>query len=139
MKTTGMSLAFAVLVAAAPALADGKAFGKPLEGKPVVKLADVLAHPEDGKVVRVEGTVHKVCQNQGCWLELKDGDKAVMVRMAGHAFSVPKDSAGRKVVLEGKVVVKKAKADEVEHLKGEGASATAAADVSIEATGVELR
>jgi hypothetical protein len=36
-------------------------------------------------------------------------------------------------------VVKQPKPDEVAHLQGEGAGQAAAADVSIEATGVELR
>ena len=50
---------------------------------------------------------------------------------------MPKDSAGQKVRLEGKVVLKERSKAEVEHLEGEGATSARAA-VSIEATGVVI-
>jgi hypothetical protein len=59
------------------------------------------------------------------------------VTFEGYSFFVPRDSAGRPVVLEGKVVLKKPAADEATHKKAEGAE-RAAARVSIEATGVEI-
>ena len=121
-----------------PALA-AEVYGQPLQGLPAASLADVLAKPEAGKTLRLEGTIERVCQNKGCWLALKQGERSVHVTFAGYAFFVPKDSAGRPVVLEGKVVVKPPKAEEVAHLKREGAGETAAALVSIEAAGVELR
>lgn len=114
-------------------------FGQPLQGLPAASLADVLAKPETGKTVRLEGVIEKVCRNKGCWLALKQGDASVHVTFAGYAFFVPKDSAGRQAALEGTIVVKPPKPDEVAHLQGEGAGASAAASVSIEATGVELR
>jgi hypothetical protein len=122
---------------AAGAAAETTTFGKPLQGLPPTPLADVLAKPEAGKAVRLEGTIDRVCRNKGCWLELKQGTQSVHVTFEGYSFFVPKDSAGRAVVLEGKVVVKEpAEADAV-HKKAEGAE-RAAARVSIEATGVEI-
>ena len=123
---------------AVPAQAS-EVFGQPLQGLPAASLAEVLAKPEAGKAVRLEGTIEKVCRSKGCWLALKQGEQSVHVTFAGYAFFVPKDSAGRAVVLEGKVVVKQPKPEEVAHLEGEGAGASAAARVTIEATGVELR
>jgi hypothetical protein len=130
-----------LLASVALAVPGGAAelFGQPLQGLPAASLADVLAKPATGKAVRLEGVIEKVCSNKGCWLALKQGDESVHVTFAGYAFFVPKDSAGRRVTLEGKVVVKQPKPDEVAHLQGEGAGQAAAADVSIEATGVELR
>ena len=113
-------------------------FGKKLRGLPSSKLEDVLARPEAGKEVRLEGTIEKVCQNKGCWLELKQGTNSVHVTFAGYSFFVPKDSAGQPVTLEGRVVVKQPPASEVDHLQSEGAGAAAGAKVSIEATGVEI-
>jgi hypothetical protein len=130
------ALALAVLAEHA---ASAEVFGQALEGLPVALLADVLARPEPGKAVRLEGTIERVCQQKGCWLALKQGEKSVHVTFAGYAFFVPKGSAGRPVALEGKVVVKDPKPEDVAHLKGEGAGESAAANVSIEATGVELR
>jgi hypothetical protein len=125
------------LVLAVPAQAE--VFGQPLQGLAAVSLADVLAKPEAGRTVRLEGVIEKVCRNKGCWLALRQGEASVHVTFAGYAFFVPKDSAGRDVALEGTVVVKQPRPDDVAHLQGEGAGASAAASVSIEATGVELR
>lgn len=113
-------------------------FGKPLAGLPPVSLDDVLAKPEGGQVVRLEGTIEKVCRNKGCWLELKQGRSAVHVTFEGYSFFVPKDSTGRKVTLEGRVLVKPREKSDIAHLEGEGAT-KAGARVSIEATGVEIR
>jgi len=133
------SLALAVVLAArAPAAETPTLFGKKLQGLPSAKLEDLLARPEPGKAVRLSGTIEKVCQNKGCWLELKQGAKAVHVTFAGYSFFVPKDSAGMPVTLEGRVVVKEPKASDVEHEQAEGAGPAAASAVSIEATGVQI-
>jgi hypothetical protein len=127
------------LAASLPAPAEEvQKFGKPLAGLPSVTLASVLEKPEAGRLVRLEGDIRKVCQNKGCWMELAQGDRAVHVTFEGYSFFVPKDSAGRKAVLEGRVMVKALSADDVAHLKKEGASDTVAAGVSIEALGVAI-
>ena len=116
-----------------------KTFGKPLSGLKPVALQDVLAKPEAGRMVRLEGTIDKVCKNKGCWLELKQQAASVHVTFENYGFFVPKDSMGKPVVLEGRVVVKEPTKEDVAHLKAEGAGETVAAKVSIEATGVEIR
>jgi hypothetical protein len=128
----------ALVVAAAAWAADARLYGKPLRGLKPTPLADVLARPEDGRAVRLEGTIAAVCRRKGCWVELRQGDSAVHVTFEDYSFFLPTDAAGD-VVLEGKVVMKRRDADEVDHLKGEGAGDAAAARVSIEASGVELR
>lgn len=139
MMRASNRIAFAavLLAAAATAGAEAARFGKPLSGLPPTKLADVLARPEAGRTVRLEGTIDRVCRNKGCWLELKQGEQAVHVTFEGYSFFVPKDAAGRPVVLEGKVVVRDPDGDEAAHKKAEGA-ARSATHVSIEATGVEI-
>jgi hypothetical protein len=133
-------LTLAIGAVAATVLAEApRTFGKPLAGLKAVPLADVLAKPEAGRQVRLEGTIEKVCQNKGCWLELKQEARSVHVTFADYGFFVPKDSMGKPVVLEGKVVVKQPTAEDIAHLKAEGASESVAAKVSIEATGVEIR
>jgi hypothetical protein len=118
--------------------ADARNFGKPLTGIAPTTLEQVLAAPEAGKTVRLEGTIEAVCKNKGCWLELKQGPRSVHVTFEGYSFFVPKDSMGKPCVLEGKVLVKEPSPDEVEHKASEGAT-RAAQKVSIEATGVEIR
>lgn len=132
-------LVLSALALATVASADPRTFGKPLAGLKAVPLADVLARPEAGQQVRLEGTIEKVCQNKGCWLELKQQASSVHVTFEGYGFFVPKDSMGKPVVLEGKVVVKQPTPEDVAHLKAEGAGQSVAAKVSIEATGVEIR
>ena len=130
--------AVAVLLWAGGVLAGETAtFGKPLQGLPTASLKDVLARPEAGQKIRLEGTIERVCRNKGCWLELKQGDASVHVTFEGYSFFVPRDAAGRRVTLEGKVQVKEPSADEAGHKKAEGAQ-RAGGRVSIEATGVEI-
>jgi hypothetical protein len=132
------ALALAGLLGAPAGAAETSFHGKPLQGLPSAKLEDVLARPEAGKTVRLSGTIEKVCRNKGCWLELKQGAKAVHVTFEGYSFFVPKDATGKPVTLEGRVVVKEPDPSDVEHKQGEGAGPAAAAVVSIEATGVQI-
>lgn len=132
LLTAGMC-AFAAIAGAA------QTFGKPLQGLKPVALKDVLAKPEDGQVVRIEGTIDKVCRNKGCWLELKQEASSVHVTFENYGFFVPKDSMGKPVALEGRVVVKQPTPEDVAHLKAEGGGESVGAKVSIEATGVEIQ
>jgi hypothetical protein len=140
MKTSIARGAVALFAGLAVSAAAGevKTFGKPLTGLTASALSSVLASPEAGKLVRLEGTIDAVCQNKGCWLELKQGEKSVHVTFEGYSFFVPKDSMGKPCVLEGRVLVKEPTPEEVAHKKAEGA-ASAGQRVSIEAVGVEIR
>ena len=131
-----LALSFATLLAT-QATAAPQTFGKPLTGLAPTTLAAILEKPEAGKMVALEGTIKAVCQDKGCWLTFEQGDKSVHVTFEGYSFFVPKDSAGQKVKLEGKVVMKQRTKEEIEHLEGEGAKG-ASAPVSIEATGVVI-
>ena len=131
-----LALSFAALLAT-QASAAPQTFGKPLKGLPPTTLAAVLEKPEAGKTVALEGTIKAVCQDKGCWISFEQGDKNVHVTFEGYSFFVPKDSAGQKVRLEGKVVMKERSKEEIEHLESEGARG-ASSPVSIEATGVVI-
>lgn len=63
-----------------------------------VALADVAKSPDAyvGKTFTTTGTVSAVCQHMGCWMEIKDDASAAHIKMAGHAFFVPKTASGRK-------------------------------------------
>lgn len=118
---------------------EPQTFGKPLAGLPPASLEDVLTKPEAGKVLRLEGTIERVCQNKGCWLELKQGERSIHVTFEGYSFFVPKDATHRAVALEGKLIVKEPLKERVAHLESEGAGEAASAKVSIEATGVAIQ
>jgi hypothetical protein len=144
-RTSRRSLVVAVLalvalaVPASRARAESRTYGEPLEGLKPTPLKSVLADPRDGQLVRLEGTIAKVCPNKGCWLELVDDTKSVHVMFEGYSFFVPRDTpSGSKVKLEGKVKVQEPDPKDVEHFKGEGAGDAAAQRVSIVATGVVI-
>lgn len=121
--------------------ADGsRLYGeKPGEGTDRVALAELMADAGayDGRTVRTEGEIAQVCQAMGCWMELRPGadDEAIRVPMAGHSFFLPKDVAGRRATVQGRVKVRAPSPEVQAHLRAEGALA-AAQPVSLEATGV---
>lgn len=129
------------VVAEEPAGGEGRrTFGTaPDEGRPLTELSSILAEPERfrDQVVRTEGRIAQVCQRMGCWMELREGatGPAVRVPMAGHSFFLPRDVAGRRAMLEGRVELRELSPDVRAHLESEGATATGGA-LAIEASGV---
>ena len=113
-----------------------------------VAFADALKEPQKyaGKTVVIEGVVRRVCQAEGCWMEIgpkAEGDGSVRVTF-DHKFTVPKDGAQMNFRAEGTLKVKTLSKETVEHLvKDDGAKIKAKPDgtadeVSFLATGVEL-
>lgn len=134
----------------APADASAKAFGAPISATDPLSVdaAVTRAGELDGKSVVVAGRVSAVCQMEGCWLTLaseKNGPE-VRIKMKDHAFTVPKDLAGSRVVAEGVLRNKVTSVAELKHLAEDaGKSAEEIAriteakkEVSFEATGVRV-
>jgi hypothetical protein len=73
--------------------------GAPIEASAQkVALTELAKNPDAfvGKTFATTGTVTAVCQHMGCWMEIKDDAGEAHVKMAGHAFFVPKTASGRK-------------------------------------------
>ena len=113
-----------------------------------VPFADALKEPQkyDGKKVVIEGVVTRVCQAEGCWVEIGPkaaGDGKIRVTF-DHKFAVPKDGAQMAFRAEGTLKVKTLSKETVEHLvKDDGAKIKTnpdgtANEVTFLATGVEL-
>lgn len=123
-------------------LPDGaRLFGTALTDRPATSLAEISASPDAyaDQIVRTSGTIERVCQAMGCWMELRaEGVEPVRVPMAGHSFFLPRDVAGRPAEIEGRVALRTLSPEARAHLEGEGAMATAGA-LSIDATGVVVR
>jgi hypothetical protein len=121
--------------------------GEAVGGSRRVSFADALKEPQKyaDKTVVIEGVVRRVCQMEGCWVEIgpKEGDGSVRVTF-DHKFSVPKDAAEMNFRAEGTLKVKTLSKETVEHLvKEDGAKIKTNADgtadeLSFLATGVEL-
>jgi len=92
--------------------------------------------------------VTEVCQSKGCWmkLQLEDGGEA-MVRFKDYAFFMPKDIAGKEVVVSGKAFTEMMTVDDQRHYaEDEGKSAEEIAAItepkktfSFEASGVLIK
>lgn len=127
----------------APSSPDGaREFGRALrQGTEEVALSDLLEHPETyaDHSVRTSGTVARVCQKMGCWMELRvpDGDATLRAPMAGHAFFLPQDVIGRAAVVEGTVRVKPLTEDQKAHYRSEGMRAVEVA-ASLDAEAVRV-
>jgi hypothetical protein len=121
--------------------------GEPIAQARRVSFADALKEPQKyaDKTVVIEGVVRRVCQMEGCWVEIgpKVGEGSVRVTF-DHKFSVPKDAAEMNFRAEGTLKVKTLSKETVEHLvKEDGAKIKTnpdgtADEVSFLATGVEL-
>lgn len=82
-----------------PTTQVGLRLGAPIEsGAQKVALADVAKNPSAfvGKKFATTGTVTAVCQHMGCWMEIKDEASEAHIKMAGHAFFVPRTANGKK-------------------------------------------
>ena len=115
---------------------------------PAVAFADVLKEPAKfaGKRVRIEGVVERVCQSEGCWMQIapEAGVAGIRVTFKDHSFFVPKDSKTMKFKAEGEFFVKVLDRAQVDHLVEDGAKIERKADgtadeIRFVATGVELR
>ncbi|MCA1615692.1 MAG: DUF4920 domain-containing protein [Acidobacteria bacterium] len=122
--------------------------GAPIGGGESVDFAALLKEPAKyaEKTVVVEGVVERVCQKQGCWMELapEKGARGVRVAMKDHSFAVPFNSAGLRARAEGVFTLKTLTKEDADHFEKEGAKLKRNADgtadeLSFTATGVELR
>lgn len=67
---------------------------------------------------KVVGKVTEVCQKKGCWMSIaaKDANKPEMfVKFKDYEFFMPKDIAGRRVVMEGYAFKTTTSVEELQH------------------------
>jgi hypothetical protein len=99
---------------------DGKYFGEKISETGAISymaLLQVLGQT-DSVATKVKGTVTSVCQAKGCWLKLtsEGGDHPeMMVKFKDYGFFMPKDIAGRQVVLQGIAYREVTSVDELRH------------------------
>ena len=122
--------------------------GAAIGGSPVVDLGEALRSVSSyaERTVTVEGTVNRVCQMKGCWMELvpAGADRGIRVTFKDYAFFVPTDSRGASARLEGVFEQNTFSKADADHLIAEGVALTrnpdgTATEVSFVAQAVELR
>lgn len=67
-----------------------------------VKFVQERISGNDSIAIKLTGTITEVCKMKGCWmnLDMENGEK-MRVTFKDYGFFVPKDAAGKKVVVEG--------------------------------------
>ncbi|MFT4696954.1 MAG: hypothetical protein ACI9SJ_000070 [Flavobacteriaceae bacterium] len=69
----------------------------------------------DTAIVKFEAKVNEVCQAKGCWMRLDLGDDETMVKFKDYGFFMPKNIAGKEVVVNGKAFVAEVSVEEQRH------------------------
>ena len=103
-------------------VAAGDTFGAGVS-KPesAVGFADVVKQLETNDSVNVvmKAKVEGVCQAKGCWMNLVDpavaSEEELFVKFKDYAFFVPKDIAGREVLVEGVAYKEETTVEELRH------------------------
>lgn len=123
-------------------LADNQ-FGEPVDAEGAITYADLLEKMDgsDSIAVKVAGKVEAVCQAKGCWMNIT-ADQAdaedMMVKFKDYGFFVPKDIAGREVVMQGYAFREVTPVDELQHLAKDAGKPQAEIDLITEPK-VELK
>ena len=98
---------------------DGKHFGETIDQEGTITYDEMLTNfaESDSIPAKVVGEVSSVCQKKGCWMTIAShgGDEQMMVRFKDYGFFVPKDIAGRKVVMQGYAYKEVTPVDELRH------------------------
>ncbi len=107
MKKGVYAILILTLLVALPLMSAEKILGKGVSIKTATPVKEILANPEKflGKDVMIDGEMTKVCQMAGCWVMVKDAssDESIMVKVPDGVIVFPKDGAGSKVAVQGKL------------------------------------
>jgi len=79
---------------------------------------------KDSLQTQIVGEIKEVCQAKGCWMKVQlESDDEVFVRFKDYGFFVPKDAAGKKVVMNGAAFFEEMSVEDQKHYaEDEGAS-----------------
>ncbi|MBK6932742.1 MAG: DUF4920 domain-containing protein [Saprospirales bacterium] len=99
---------------------DGKHFGATINADHAIGHDELISKMAgtDSLAIKVTGTVQEVCQKKGCWITLvsdKPGSQPMRVTFKDYAFFMPKDLAGKRVVIEGFAFVDVTSVDDLRH------------------------
>jgi hypothetical protein len=90
-----MIVLLAASIAAVAGCESATQFGEPVTG-PSVSVRTALDHRSVGRTLTVEGSIHEVCRDEGCWFILADDSSEITVRyVADNGLGIPVISKGR--------------------------------------------
>ena len=107
-----MCLASAAFAGAPASRTDPVRVGAAITTKKSTNIESLAKDPKKyvGRTVRIDGTVKKVCQGAGCWVEVESSKGVTfLAKSLDESVLLPKDCAGRKIMVQGVVTMLPAK------------------------------
>jgi hypothetical protein len=103
-----------------------ESFGKKISSSDAITAKRMAVHYGNMTVgdsidAKVVAKVNDVCKAKGCWmkLDMPNGEE-VMVKFKDYGFFMPKDIAGKEVIINGKAYVNEVPVDEQRHYAEDG-------------------
>ncbi|HZW62350.1 MAG TPA: DUF4920 domain-containing protein [Flavobacteriaceae bacterium] len=96
-------------------------FGKEIVADDAIPSSSMVEHyqkakPGDSIDTKMRAKVNEVCQAKGCWMKLQLEDSTeIMVKFKDYGFFVPKNIAGKEVIVNGKAYVSETPVSELRH------------------------
>jgi hypothetical protein len=98
-------------------------FGEKIENLAPKNLSELITdlQNQDSVYTQVKAQVESVCQAKGCWMNLVESvesgesDPAIFVKFKDYAYFMPKDIAGKTVVIQGYAYREVTSVDELKH------------------------
>ncbi len=98
-----------------------KSFGKEIQPDDAIAAKSMAKHYQtmqigDSIPSKIKGTINEVCQAKGCWMTIDlENNQQIMVKFKDYGFFVPKNIAGREVIINGNAYVKEVPVNELRH------------------------
>jgi hypothetical protein len=108
-------LLISMLSACSPEKVAWESYGEEITDEGAMTMAEMTnTLPSDN--IKFVGEISEVCQMKGCWMTLKTPEgQSVRVTFKDYGFFVPKDAAGRQVIIEGSASTKELDEEEAAH------------------------
>ncbi len=101
--------------------------------KPASELSSMMKGKKEVKV-KLTGKILEVCQKKGCWMKLDLGNGQTMrITFKDYAFFIPKNAAGKTVVIEGVASWQETSVEELKHYAKDAGKSQAEIDAIKEA------
>jgi len=96
-----------------------KIFGDSISANGAITMNDMLSKMGklDSFACKVTATPVAVCQNKGCWMQVTTNGitDTMMVNFKDYGFFMPKDIAGKKVVMDGYAYQEETSVEDLKH------------------------
>src|SRR5258708_34767508 len=115
-KAIGMVVLLFIIIQ--PLTAQSKHYGMKVDEKKAITVQELNKDMSNKTELNatVTGKVSSVCQAEGCWMKVDNGDgTTMMVRMKDHKFFLPKDIGGKTAVFTGKATIKTTTVEMLKH------------------------